>query len=153
MKPEWQAQWYCADPKGWQICSQPPFPILHVMSTKNASFNDKMYINGNPCQVVDDIHSIFNDTMQKHTPLQPLSRHRRKLLNKPWITQALYKSIKEKNKIYWSLVKNGFENKDKFACYKRHINQLTHLLVLSKKELSISVFNCKKWQGKNMETH
>jgi len=41
----------------------------------------------------------FNDTMQKHTTLQPLSRNRRKLLNKPWITQALYKSIKEKNKI------------------------------------------------------
>jgi len=54
--------------------------------------------NGNPCQVVDDIHSIVNDTMQKHTPLQPLSRNGRKLLNKPWITQALYISIK-KNKI------------------------------------------------------
>jgi len=26
--------------------------------------------NGNSCQVVDDIHSIFNNTMQKHTPLQ-----------------------------------------------------------------------------------
>jgi len=60
--------------------------------------------NGNPCQVVDDIHSIFNNTMQKHKPLQPLSRSRRKLLNKPWIIQALYKSIKEKNKIYRSLV-------------------------------------------------
>jgi len=47
--------------------------------------------SGNPCQVVDNIHSIFNDAM--HTPLQQLSRHRRKLLNKPWITQALYKSI------------------------------------------------------------
>ena len=87
-----------------------------------------------PCQVVDDIHSIFNNTMQKHTPLQPLSRNRRKLLNKPWITQALYKSIKEKNKIYRSLIKNGFENEAKFAYYKRYRNQLTHLLVLSKKE-------------------
>ena len=67
---------------------------------------DKLPVNnGNPCQVVDNIHSIFNDTMQKHTPLQPLSRHRRKLLNKRWITQALYKSIKEKNKIYRSLIK------------------------------------------------
>jgi len=64
--------------------------------------------NGNPCQVVDNIHSIFNDTIQKHTPLQPLSRNRRKLLNKPWITQALYKCIKEKNKIYRSLVKKWF---------------------------------------------
>jgi len=78
--------------------------------------------------------SIFSDTMQKHTPPQPLSRNRRKLLNKPWITQALYKSIKDKNKIYRSLVKNGFENKVKFAYYKRYRNQLTHLLVLSKKE-------------------
>jgi len=86
--------------------------------------------NGNPCQVVDDIHSIFNIIMQKHTPRQPLSRNRRKLLNKPWITQALYKSIKEKKKIYRSLVKNGFENKARFAYYKRYRNQLTHLLVL-----------------------
>ena len=31
--------------------------------------------NGNPCQVVDDMHSIFNNTMQKHTSLQPLSRN------------------------------------------------------------------------------
>jgi len=96
--------------------------------------------NGNPCQVVDNIHSIFNDTMQKHTPLQPLSRNRRKLLNKPWITQALYKCIKEKNKIYRSLVKNGFENKVKFAYYKRYRNQLAHLLVLSKKEYYQSQF-------------
>jgi len=78
--------------------------------------------------------------MQKHTPLQPLSRKRRKLLNKPWITQALYKSIKEKNKIYRSLQKNGFENKVKFAYYKRYRNQLTHLLVLSKKEYYQSQF-------------
>ena len=105
--------------------------------------------NANPCQVVNKIYSIFNDTMQKHTPLQPLSRNRRKLLNKPWITQALYKSIKEKNKIHWSLVKNGFENKVKFAYYKRHRNQLTHLLVLLKKEYYYqSQFNCKKWQCK-----
>jgi len=96
--------------------------------------------NGNPCQVVDDMHSIFNNTMQKHTSLQPLSRNRRKLLNKPWITQALYKTIKEKNKIYRSLVKNGFENKVKFAYYKRYRNQLTHLLVLSKKESYQSQF-------------
>ena len=76
--------------------------------------------NENQCQVVDNIHSIFSDTMQKHTPLQPLSRNRRKLLNKPRITQALYKSIKEKNKIYRSLVKNVFENKVKFAyCIKK----------------------------------
>jgi len=67
--------------------------------------------NGNPCQVVNDIHSIFNDTMRKHTPPQPLSRNRRKLLNNPWITQALYKSIKEKNKIHRSLVKNDFKIK------------------------------------------
>ena len=87
-----------------------------------------------------NIHSIFNDAMQKHTPLQPLSRNRRKLLNKPWITQALYKYIKEKNKIYRSLVKNGFENKAKFAYYKRYRNHLTHLLVLSKKEYYQSQF-------------
>jgi len=96
--------------------------------------------NGNPCQVMDDIHSIFNNTMQKHTPLQPLSRNRRKLLIKPWITQVLYKSIKEKNKIYRSLVKNVFENKVKFAYYKKYVNQLTHLLVLSKKEYYQSLF-------------
>jgi len=54
--------------------------------------------NGNPCQVADNIHFIFNDTMQKHTPLQPLSRNRRKFLNKLWITQALYKSIEKKTK-------------------------------------------------------
>ena len=96
--------------------------------------------NENPCQVVDDIQSIFNNTMQKHTPPQPLSRNRRKLLNKPWITQALYKSTKEKNKIYRSLVKNVFENKVKFAYYKKYVNQLTHLLVLSKKEYYQSLF-------------
>ena len=96
--------------------------------------------NGNPCQVVDDIHSIFSNTMQKHTPLQPLSRNRRKLLNKPWITQAFYKSIKEKNKNYRSLVKNGFKNNVKFAYYKRYRNELTHLLVLSKKEYYRSQF-------------
>jgi len=36
--------------------------------------------------------------------------------------------------------KNGFENKVKFAYYKRYRNQLTHLLVLSKKEYYQSQF-------------
>ena len=54
--------------------------------------------NGNPCQVADNLHSTFNDTMQIHTPPQPLSRNRRRVLNKPWITQTLYKFIKEKTK-------------------------------------------------------
>ena len=61
--------------------------------------------NGNPCQVVDNLRFIFNDTMEMHTPLQPLSRNRRKRINMPWITQALCKCIKEKNKIYRSLAK------------------------------------------------
>ena len=45
-----------------------------------------------------------------------------------------------KKKIYRSLVKNGFENKVKFACYKRYRNQVTRLLVLSKKEYYQSQF-------------
>ena len=47
---------------------------------------------------------------------------------------------KKKNKFNRSLVKNGFENKVKFAYYKRYRNQLAHLLVLSKKEYYQSQF-------------
>ena len=47
---------------------------------------------------------------------------------------------KKKTKSNRNLVKNGFENKVKFAYCKRYRNQLAHLLVLSKKEYYQSQF-------------
>ena len=48
--------------------------------------------------------------------------------------------IHKKKQNYQSLIKNGLENKVKFAHYKRYRNQLTHLLVLSKKKYYQSQF-------------
>jgi len=97
---------------------------------------DMLVHNGNPCHsgcgLVDNLHSIFNDTLQMHAPLQSLLRNIRKLLNKPWITQTLYKYIEGKNKMYLSLVKIVLKRKSS-AYYKRYRNQLPHWLELSKK--------------------
>jgi len=55
--------------------------------------------NGNPHQVMDNLRSMVNATMQVHAPLQPLWRIGTTLRSKLWITQALYKSINIKNKM------------------------------------------------------
>ena len=53
--------------------------------------------------------------------------------SKPWITKAILKSIKQKNKLYKNLCKTNFNNPNKVQQYKKYRNRLTKIKTLSKK--------------------
>jgi hypothetical protein len=48
----------------------------------------------------DLFYSKTTDIIDKHIPVKELSRKEIKLKSKPWITQAIQKSINTKNKLY-----------------------------------------------------
>ena len=102
--------------------------------------------NNNIDQSFSALHSKLNETIDKHAPLKPLSMRKAKQLTKPWITKGLIKSIKIKNKLFYS------GDKDKYKLYRNKILLLTRL---SKKlyyhnYFETNLHNMKKtWEGIN----
>ena len=62
--------------------------------------------------------------------MKKLSRKETKLLKKLWITSAILKSIKQKQKLYKTHLING--NHEQKQYYKKFSNKLTRLKYLSK---------------------
>ena len=47
-------------------------------------------------------HFTINKFSNKHVPLKKMSKRKIKLYAKPWITKAIRRSIKIKNKLFYS---------------------------------------------------
>lgn len=75
----------------------------------------------------------FKNSLNKHAPLRSLTRKEIKLKKKPWITPALLKSFKTKNKLYSLMLRNPLDEtiSNKYKIYK---NKLTHVKELAKKK-------------------
>ena len=58
--------------------------------------NPNCSINNNSKQLT----SAFKFLLNKHAPLQPLSRREKRINEKPWISKGIPKSIKTKNKFF-----------------------------------------------------
>ena len=75
---------------------------------------------------------LFNKLVNKHLPLRQCTRKERKRRTNPWMSNAIYKSIKTKNKLYFIQRKYPFvRNKIK---YKRHRNELNRIILIAKRE-------------------
>jgi len=57
-----------------------------------------------------------------------MSRTQRRLAQKPWITQDLYKVIKTKNKLPRALIHCKFGNEQEHKRYKKIRNKVNHQL-------------------------
>ena len=66
----------------------------------------------------------YTKTYEKHYPLKKLKR--RLHPRRPWISQRLLKSIKQKNKLYKRYLSNPFPQKE--LIYKTYKNKLNHSL-------------------------
>ena len=77
--------------------------------------------NNNVDQSFSAFYSKLNKTIDKHAPIKPLSTRKAKQRTKPWITKGLIKSIKIKNKLFYS------GDKDKYKLYRNKILLLTRL--------------------------
>ena len=75
---------------------------------------------------------IIQTITDRHAPMKLASRSKRKQLNKPWITAAILKSIKHKQKMYRTHY--CCDDNEKKEEYKRYANMLTKLIKYSKKE-------------------
>ena len=69
---------------------------------------------------------IYNDCF----PLKKATRKQRRF-KKPWLTKALLKSIKTKNKLYKKYLQ--VPTVDNSSLYKRYKNKLNHTLCLAKR--------------------
>ena len=89
---------------------------------------------------------ITNKNVNKHAPMTKFSKHKAKLLSKPWMITGLKASIKVQNKLYVS----GDEDK-----YKYYGNKIYSLIRLRKNMYYQDYFerdktNMKKtWEGAN----
>ena len=76
---------------------------------------------------IDKLFSSFynkiNKVVNKHAPLKTVSRQRAKLLEKPWITNGMKKSIKIKNRLMFSGNKYKYY-RNKILNFTRISNQL-----------------------------
>ena len=67
-----------------------------------------------------------------HAPLKSVSKHKAKQLSEPWISKGLLKSIKMKNKLFYS------GNTDRYKLYRNKILTLIHI---SKKRYYTTLFS------------
>ena len=94
----------------------------------------------NPSNNLTIILSNFLSILDKHAPIVSISRQQSKLMAKPWISKAILKSIKTKNKLYHKHCKN---RKDiaYFNDYKQYNNLLTKIKKIAKQKYYTTQLN------------
>ena len=75
---------------------------------------------------------ITDSIVNKHLPLRPCTRKEVKRRQNPWMTNAIYKSIKTKNKLYFIQLKHRLLRNE--IAYKKHRNILNHLIKKAKQK-------------------
>ena len=74
----------------------------------------------------------FADIVNVHAPLKIFSRRQQKQKLKPWLTKAILKSIKTKNKLYTKCYKQNIP--ELIAYYKKYLNKLPFITKLAKEQ-------------------
>ena len=110
-----------------------------------STFNNELYIedingvdwNGlmdeDKClhEITNSVINTINQIVIKHAPCKVASQSLRKQLDKPWITKGILKSIKIKQKMFYT---HFHSNKiSKVSQYKLYANKLNYITMLSKR--------------------
>lgn len=85
---------------------------------------DNSMTHGSVDKCFPSFYNKFNKLINKHAPLKILSRRKAKQFSKPWITKGLRKSIKIKNRLFYS---------GDISKYKLYRNRIVSLSRLSKR--------------------
>ena len=75
---------------------------------------------------------MFNSVLNKHAPLQKLSRSQKQLNGKPWLSKGILISIKTKHKLLQNMIKTKMKKHKKQS--QKYRNKLTHITELAKKK-------------------
>lgn len=98
--------------------------------------------------------NCFNSILDNHAPLRFCTQKEIKQRSKPWITPAILKSIKTKQKLYKLVLKHS-KNDEYWCNFKKYGNKLTHIIEQSeqlyfKQRVAQTKNNSKKlWQTVN----
>jgi len=103
------------------------------LETVSQNFQHLPQTEGDPSKDVNQALNVLGDSLNQQGPLKNLSRSKKKLSQKPWITTGLYKSIKNENKMYRTLVRTRFSNTRAHNHYKKYRNKLNHIMEMSKR--------------------
>ena len=104
------------------------------------------------CSDLHEITARTIDTLKlivhKHAPMKQASRNKQRLLQKPWISKGILKSIKAKHTMY----KTHFSYNDPTKVYefKKYSNRLNYLKNISKKAYFCKHFD---WCKSNLKLH
>ena len=107
---------------------------------------DNSMANGSVDKCFSSFYNKLNKLINKHAPFKTLSKRKAKQFSKPWITKGLRKSIKIKNRLFYS---------GDISKYKLYRNIIVSLSRLSKRLFYEAYFtanlkNMKKtWEGIN----
>ena len=87
--------------------------------------------------------NMFNVLLDKYAPFKKVNKYKLKLKSKPWITQAIAKSIETKNKFFKKYIKTKDNDLKKVFHdrYKIHRNLLSTLIKQSKKDYYNNFFS------------
>ena len=104
----------------------------HLNNEINSFFLTVSYIDGNNFDdKFNQFLQLLIDTISRHAQMRKLTRKQQKLINKPWISRGILKSIRTKQKMYLShFVKGNLEQKQ---LYKKYANKLTKVKFAAKK--------------------
>ena len=76
----------------------------------------------------DNFLNDFSSLIDKHVPLERLSRRDHKLSQKPWLTRGILNSIKHKRQLYYKYFVKGNAEKLLFLMYINDINNCSPVL-------------------------
>lgn len=83
-----------------------------------------------PSKMYDFFHSTLSFLLDMHSPVKPISRKKKRKLQKPWITEIIVSKISEKNSLYGQFLKSG--DREILNEYKALRNSLNHDIRKSK---------------------
>ena len=104
----------------------------HLNNEINSFFLTISYIDGNNFDAIfDHFPQLLTNAITLYAPMRKLTRKQQKLINKPWISRGILKSIKTKQKFYLTHFVNG--NLEQKQLYKNYANKLTKVKFAAKK--------------------
>ena len=98
-------------------------------------------------QLWDNFELLFNSTLLQHAPLRPQTRRERKRKTKPYITNKILASIKEKKKLFKTALNNP--SSENWKEYKKYRNKLTRDIEISKQNYYKTQFQYNQHNSKN----
>ena len=100
-------------------------------------------VNNDGERSLDNLLTKINKLIDKYAPLRKITRSEFKQTRKPWITNGILTSIKNKDKLYHKYIntKDPLVRANIHAEYKTLKNQINVLIFYSKKDYYSKYFN------------